>query len=112
MATFVGYRIAGILGSVVATLGLVVGPMISIVLVAMFYAKFRNNALVDAAFRGLRPTVLALILVAILRLAKTTFGGIWDVALFACALAVLYFFKASPILVALGGLVIGIIVYR
>ena len=112
MATFVGYRVAGILGSVVATLGLIVGPMISIILVAMFYAKFRNNPLVDAAFRGLRPTVLALILVAILKLAKTAFGGVWDVALFAAALACLYFVKVSPILVALGGLVVGIIIYH
>jgi chromate transporter len=87
MATFVGYRVAGILGSVVATLALIVGLMLAILLVAMFYTKSRNNPLVDAAFRGLRPTVLALILMAILRLAKTVFGGVWDVALFAAALA-------------------------
>jgi len=112
MATFVGYRVAGVLGSLVATLSLIAGPMASILVIAVFYAKFRDNHWVDGAFNGLRPTVLALIVVAVLKLSKTAFAGIWDIALFVVALGCLHLLKLSPIIVALGGIAVGIIVHR
>ena len=50
MATYAGFDCAGVLGGVVATLGLVTPSVIVIVLIAMALQAFRTNKYVDAAF--------------------------------------------------------------
>lgn len=55
MATYVGFDCGGVLGGVVATLGLVTPSMIVIVLIAMALQAFRTNKYVDAAFYTLHP---------------------------------------------------------
>ena len=62
MATYAGYNAAGILGGVVATMGIVVPALIVIISIAKVLTKFKNNKYVDAAFYGIRPAVAALIL--------------------------------------------------
>lgn len=72
MATYVGFVTgngaggvaAGILGAVVATLGLVTPSVIVILIVAAILKSFRNNPLVDRAFYGLRPASAGLIAAA------------------------------------------------
>lgn len=61
MATYVGYTVGGVLGGVVATLGLVAPEIIVILVIARVLAQFRSNPTVDAAFYGLRPCSVALI---------------------------------------------------
>ena len=61
MATYVGYTVGGVLGGVVATLGLVAPEIIVILVIARVLAQFRSNHTVDAAFYGLRPCSVALI---------------------------------------------------
>lgn len=64
MATYVGYESAGILGSIIATLGLITPSVVVIILVAAFLKKFRENRYVDAVFYGLRPASTGLIAAA------------------------------------------------
>lgn len=64
MATYVGFDCAGVLGGVVATLGLVTPSVIVIVLVAMALQAFRTNKYVDAAFYTLHPASTGLIAAA------------------------------------------------
>ena len=61
MSTYVGFEQAGILGAVVATLGLVAPSVIIILIVALFLKAFRDNRFVNAAFYGLRPASTALV---------------------------------------------------
>ena len=61
MATYVGFETAGVLGAVVATLGLVTPSVIVILIVASFLKAFRSNKFVDAAFYGLRPASTAMV---------------------------------------------------
>lgn len=63
-ATFAGFHAAGVPGAIVATLSLVLPSYIVILLVARALEKYRQNALVDAAFHGLRPAVTGLIAAA------------------------------------------------
>lgn len=72
MATYVGFHLAGVVGSVVATLGLIAPSVIIILLVARALQKFRENKYVDAAFYGLRPCSIALIAAAGLLVVKIT----------------------------------------
>lgn len=64
MATYVGYTTAGLLGSVIATIGLVVPSVIVILLIARVLTQFRHNSYVEAAFYGLRPASTGLIAAA------------------------------------------------
>ena len=62
MATFVGAEQGGILGSVVATLGVVLPSFIIILLVASLLKRFIKNKYVQAFLKGVKPVVLGLIL--------------------------------------------------
>ena len=64
MATYVGFDCGGVLGGVVATLGLVTPSVIVIVLIAMALHAFRTNKYVDAAFYTLHPASTGLIAAA------------------------------------------------
>lgn len=64
MATYVGFTSAGVLGSVIATLGLILPSLIVILIIARVLQKFRQNKYVDAGFYGLRPCSVGLIAAA------------------------------------------------
>jgi len=64
MATYVGFSVAGIPGSVIATLGLITPSVIIILIIARVLAKFRDSRLVKDLFYGLRPASAGLIAAA------------------------------------------------
>ena len=84
MATYVCFTIArlhgipGVIGAIVATLGLTFPSIVVIVIIAGFLQKFRQSKTVEAVFYGLRPASTALIASAGLTVAMTvlvTVGG-------------------------------------
>lgn len=94
-SVFVGYKRAGYAGAVAALLGVVVPPFTIILLIALFFAGVRDNAVVDAAFKGMRPAVVALIVVPVISLAK---GMHWSmIAVVALSAAVVWRFGVSPV---------------
>ena len=70
MATYAGYNTAGILGGIVATLGLVAPAIIVIYIVAKILAAFKDNKYVKGAFTGLRPASIGLISAALYGVVK------------------------------------------
>ena len=72
MATYVGFHLAGVAGSIVATVGLITPSVIIILLIARALQKFRENQYVDAAFYGLRPCSIGLIAAAGMLVVKIT----------------------------------------
>ncbi|MDR1785215.1 MAG: chromate transporter [Spirochaetaceae bacterium] len=75
MATYVGFKLAGVPGAMVATCGTVLPSLISIVFIARFFTAFHEKPLVQAAFSGLRPATTGLIAVAAAKvLAITVFA--------------------------------------
>lgn len=70
MSTYAGFHTAGILGALVATVGLVLPSVIIIILIAKFMSHFSENPLVRSAFYGLRPAVAAMITMAGVEVAK------------------------------------------
>ena len=61
MATYVGYTTAGIPGGLIASLGIITPPLIITLIIARLLTRFRESALVDSAFYGLRPASIGLI---------------------------------------------------
>ena len=64
-ATFVGYRTCGVLGSMCATLGVVLPSFVTILLISFVLQQFRELKAVQYAFNGIRAGVLALLFKAL-----------------------------------------------
>lgn len=118
-ATFVGTRIAGLPGALVATMGSVFAPFIIVMLLAFLYRKYANLRLVQGVLGSLRPAVVGLIGAAgVSIIGQTLFGGHtaaltlpqvdWIAAvLLILGLAVLRIFKPNAIWVMLGAGALG-----
>lgn len=72
MATYTGFTTAGVAGSLVATLGLVLPSIIIIIVIAQFLKKFSDSPLVKSIFYALKPAVAALIAFACLNLIEVS----------------------------------------
>ena len=70
VSTFIGEKRAGVKGALAATVGFLTGPILIILLIAMFLKNFASLPLVQHAFAGIRVCVCVLILQAVLRLWK------------------------------------------
>ena len=104
MATYVGFHTAGVVGGVVATVGLIFPSVVIILIIAGFLEKFRQSKAVDAVFYGLRAASVALITAALLQVAKIALlapgeGIPFQLNLVAVILAVIIFVlvKFSPL---------------
>ncbi len=71
-ATYIGYKIGGVLGSALATLGVCLPSFIIIYLISLFFDQFIALKLVAAAFRGIQVCVVYLIFSAGLKMLKKT----------------------------------------
>jgi len=110
-ATFVGIRIAGLPGAVMATLGCITPSLILVSLLAFVYYKYKNLSVLQNVLASLRPAVVALIASAGLGiLLQVLFAGgslslgnlnLLGALLFAGAFALLRLKKLSPILTLL-----------
>lgn len=105
MATFVGAQMGGVLGSVCATLGIVLPSFVVILIVARCYAAFQKSKWVQGVMSGLKPAVVGLIGSAVVTVALAVFvpgdGASWLwVLLVAVMLPVtLKFPKLHPIVI-------------
>jgi len=86
MATYVGYTsgsangvLGGILGALIATVGLVTPSVIVICIIAYFLSKFKENKYVNSAFYGLRPASVGLIASAGFSIVLISFFGVDDI---------------------------------
>ena len=70
MATYAGYQAAGILGGLIATVGIVTPSFIIIIIIAHYLKAFKNSKIVKSIFKGLRPAVTGLIAVACFEIVK------------------------------------------
>lgn len=101
MSIFVGHKLRGVKGSVVATLGSVVPSFITILLIAMIFTNFRDNPVVERVFKGIRPVVVSLIAVPMINMARKNNKTWWAWAISAVTLFLVAFLSFSPIYILL-----------
>lgn len=70
MATYAGYQASGILGGVIATIGIVTPSFVIIIIIAHYLKLFKSSKVVQSIFKGLRPAVAGLIAVACFEIMK------------------------------------------
>ncbi len=100
-ATFIGSKQKGILGGVVATLGLISPCIIIISLLALCLQKFQDNEQVQHAFVGVRACVCVLILNAVIKLARSSVVDVFSAVLFITVFVLSVCFGLSPALLVL-----------
>ena len=134
-ATYVGYEVmqeagashlVGILGSMTATLAVVLPSFIIVLTIVRFYTKFKENRIFEGVMSWLRPAVVGLIGAAALILmfkvnwngsmpdisvVKENFSDWTSWVLFAAAVVASLFFKIGPIPIILAGGLLGLLIY-
>ncbi len=112
-ATYVGYTASGgVLGAIVATFAIVMPSFIIMLVLCKLYMKLHDNKYIEAAFRGLRPTVVGLIAAAALLLMnKENFIDYKSFLLFGGVFVGTLFFNIHPILLIVLAGVAGVLIY-
>ena len=105
-SVFVGYKMKGYAGAVCALLGVVVPSFTILLIIAIYFSNIRDNRWVDAAFKGMRPAVVALIVAPIINLSKGLGWGRYIVA--AVVALLIWYVELSPIWLIILGIVVGI----
>lgn len=111
MATSIGYRLRGKTGAIMSVLGNITMPILVILVLAIFFRYFRDNAIVESIFKGIRPCVVALIAAPVFTMAKNA-GLNWrNCWLPLLAAALIWLLGISPVLIiivaGLGGFLYG-----
>ena len=112
VATFVGYKIAGNLGGVIATLGVVTPSLLIIMFIASVLQNFADVPAVKSAFAGIRVCVSVLIFNAVLKLWKKAVVDKAALVLFVLVFLLSLFTKLSPVVFVVFCAAAGILLTR
>ena len=70
IAIFIGYKLRKVRGAIATTIGTALPSFLIILAIAIFFGAFKDNSVIAAMFRGIRPAVVALIAVPTFRMAQ------------------------------------------
>ena len=108
VATFVGYKVRRVRGAIIASLGVILVPMILIVLIATLLTSIAGYAIVQHVFAGIRIAVCALITASVYKLYRKTVVNPTTFAMFLLAFLLVAVGGVSPVFVVLGAAVVGL----
>lgn len=105
--TFLGYRAAGVAGAGAATLGIFLMPWALAAAAAQQLQRFMQHPWLQHFGRGAAPAVVGLLVVTALHLGRTAFASEVHVVIAGIALALAMWTKLHPMVILLGGAVVG-----
>ena len=101
-ATFVGYRVAGTLGALVATISIFLPAFLMTIAAASSLRRFRNNEQVQAFLRGIAPAVVGLLVAAALSIGRSGIHSWVGLSIMLLAMFTLIRFRPNPFWVIFG----------
>lgn len=110
-STFIGYKIYGKKGAIVATIGVILPSFFIIALIAMFFSKVQDAPVVKAVFSGIRPAIASLISIAAIKVSKTSIVDKAGLIIAILSVLLVAFFDVQAIFVILGGAAVGLAIY-
>lgn len=110
-STFIGYKLLGLPGAMVATMGFVFPSIIIITLIAAFLQNFADLAIVAHAFAGIRVCVCVLIFDAVVKLGKKSIINKASVVIFLVIAALSIFTSIPTVVLVVASGVVGYILY-
>ncbi|NLY21058.1 MAG: chromate transporter [Tissierellia bacterium] len=111
-ATFIGYKNAGVVGGVLATLGVVFPSLVIIMLIASLISQFSEVVYIQYAFAGIRVAVCALVTKTVWGMAKKSVLDPLTLIIFIVTFIAVGFFKITPIAIVVLASFIGIYAKR
>jgi chromate transporter len=100
-AIFVGYRLKGLKGAVVAALSFLIPSIVLVIILSYLYTRFHHVPSLQAALKGIGPVVVALILTAAYQMGKSRVKKLEPVILMALAVALSLFLKLQIVVILL-----------
>lgn len=108
-ATFIGYKLRGITGGIIATIGVVFPSLIIILTIASFLQNFADMAIVQSAFAGIRVAVVALIITTVIKLLKSSIKDYLGIIIAILTFIISAFLGLSPVYVVIAAGLTGFI---
>jgi len=113
LAMFVGYRVGGTTGALIALAGAILPPTVIMLAVAAFLNQLRGEAWIGGFVKGLAPALAALLLVTAYQLAGEGGWQAWPpIVLGLASLILITVFKAPPALILIAAGTAGIFIFR
>jgi chromate transporter len=110
-AAFIGYKVAGLMGAVAATIGIFTPPAVLMVICARYLERIKRSAVLKAAMRGIRAAVIGMIAAAAYVVAATAQMHWISLLIFVVALVALLKFKLEVAWVIPGAGLMGLLFY-
>ena len=108
ISIFIGQRLRGIKGSIIAAIGTALPSFVMILLIAMFFSNFRDNEIVNRVFMGIRPVVVALIAVPLISLSRSTKLNRYTSFIPLISVLLIVMLGISPVYLIIAGAVLGL----
>ena len=109
VAVYVGYKVAGIWGSIFAVLGSIFTAFAILLFVAMYFAGYKNNLIVERIFKGIRPAVVALIAAPVINLCKNAKINRYTILILILTVIFVAFLNINAIFIIIGAAILGIV---
>ncbi len=108
-ATFVGYKVLGIPGAIIATIAIFLPSFLMLWGLLKIYERIKSHPLVISFLKGVKPAIVGMLLSAAVFIGRTAIHDIKSVVVGVVALGLLILFRLDPIWLIIGGGILGII---
>jgi len=109
LATYIGWRLHGIRGGIVAGAFFVIPSIFFLLILSYIYAAYGNLPQINAVLDGFKAVVVAIVVEAVLKIAKKAFKTRWHVVISILSFAAIYFLQIPFPLIIIGAAILGII---
>lgn len=109
-ASFIGYKVAGIVGAILATISIFAPSVFLVIMVSKYLNSFRENRLMVNSLAGVKVVVVALILVSAQRILANDVLNWIAVFIFGASFLLSFRYKISPVYIILGSISIGLLI--
>jgi len=107
MNAFMGYKIYGLLGAIMAMISSYLPCIIIVTLVAKYYYTYKKSVIVISSFNGIKPAVIGLLAAVAISLGNTSVVDPITFGIAIISFAVIAFTKIDPTFVIIGAGVVG-----
>lgn len=110
-ATFIGYKVAGVMGAFLATLAIFTPPAVLTVLLSRFVAVLNHSSIVKAAMKGIRAAVIGMIFASAVTIGQTINLSVVSIAIFLVTFIISFKYTVSPVYLIIGAGVAGFVLF-
>lgn len=107
MNAFIGYKIYGLTGAIMAMISTYLPCIIIVTIVAKYYYDYKESVIVNSSFKGIKPAVIGLLAAVAISLGKTSLVDPKTFGIAIISFAVIAFTKIDPTFIIIGAGIIG-----